>query len=401
MPQNDPTLLFTNAGMNQFKDFFTGKAKTTFSRATSSQKCVRAGGKHNDLENVGRTARHHTFFEMLGNFSFGDYFKPDAIAFAYELLTKTFDIEPDRLVYTVHESDAEARVLWKQDRRRPRRPDHRARRQGQLLGHGRDRPLRPVQRDPLPAGRTTSPAPSRRPAAAARARPATATAGSRSGTWSSCSSSRWRPGDRRPLPKPSVDTGMGLERLCAVLQGVRSNYETDLLRPLIDRVAELSKKKFVPTDYEGESVSLRAIADHARAAAFLIADGVFPDKTGREYVLRRIMRRAVYHGWLLGIKEPFLDGLAADVVKMMSGVYPELAERASLIAKITREEEVRFRETLERGVRLLDEKVFGGGDLDDRWAHIDGELAFKLYDTYGFPLDLTRVIAEQHGIDGR
>ena len=200
------------------------------------------------------------------------------------------------------------------------------------------------------------------------------------------------PGDRRPLPKPSVDTGMGLERLCAVLQGVRSNYETDLLRPLIDRVAELSKKTFVPADYEGQSVSLRAIADHARAAAFLIADGVFPDKTGREYVLRRIMRRAVYHGWLLGIKEPFLDALAADVVTKMGGVYPELTERASLIAKITREEETRFRETLERGVRLLDERVFAAGGAKE----IPGATAFMLYDTYGFPLDLTRVIAEQH-----
>src|SRR3954451_3591846 len=200
------------------------------------------------------------------------------------------------------------------------------------------------------------------------------------------------PGDRRPLPKPSVDTGMGLERLCAVVQGVRSNYETDLLRPLIQRGEALSGKTFVPSDYQGESVSLRAIADHARASAFLIADGVFPDKTGREYVLRRIMRRAVYHGWLLGIKEPFLDALAADVVTQMGGVYPELVERASLIAKITREEETRFRETLERGVRLLDEKVFAAGGVKE----VPGATAFMLYDTYGFPLDLTRVIAEQH-----
>jgi alanyl-tRNA synthetase len=398
VPQNDPTLLFTNAGMNQFKDFFTGKARTTFSRATSSQKCVRAGGKHNDLENVGRTARHHTFFEMLGNFSFGDYFKPDAIAFAHELLTKTFAIKSDRLIYTVHESDAEARVLWKK-----------------IAGVGDDRIISLGDKDNFWAMGETGPCGPCSEIHYLQGNdipcPVETAGGSCQGP--ACDCDRWieiwnlvfmqfeqvAPGDRRPLPKPSVDTGMGLERLCAVLQGVRSNYETDLLRPLIDRVAELSKKKFVPTDYEGESVSLRAIADHARAAAFLIADGVFPDKTGREYVLRRIMRRAVYHGWLLGIREPFLDGLADDVVKMMSGVYPELSERASLIAKITREEEVRFRETLERGVRLLDEKVFAqSGSTGSTGAakQIPGATAFMLYDTYGFPLDLTRVIAEQH-----
>jgi alanyl-tRNA synthetase len=392
VPQNDPTLLFTNAGMNQFKDFFTGKAKTTFSRATSSQKCVRAGGKHNDLENVGRTARHQTFFEMLGNFSFGDYFKPDAIAFAHELLTKTYAIKPERLVYTVHESDDEARLLWKK-----------------IAGVGDDRVIGLGDKDNFWAMGETGPC---GPCSeihylqGAEIHCAVETAGGHC-QGPACDCDRWveiwnlvfmqfeqvAPGDRRPLPKPSVDTGMGLERLCAVLQGVRSNYETDLLRPLIDRVADRSKKRFVADDYQGQSVSLRAIADHARAAAFLIADGVFPDKTGREYVLRRIMRRAVYHGWLLGIKEPFLDALAADVVGKMGGVYPELAERASLIAKITREEEIRFRETLERGVRLLDEKVFAtGGGI----KQIPGAAAFMLYDTYGFPLDLTRVIAEQH-----
>jgi alanyl-tRNA synthetase len=384
-------LLFTTAGMNQFKDFFTGKARTTFSRATSSQKCVRAGGKHNDLENVGRTARHQTFFEMLGNFSFGDYFKPDAIAFAHELLTKTYAIKPERLVYTVHESDDEARVLWKK-----------------IAGVGDDRVIGLGDKDNFWAMGETGPC---GPCSeihylqGAEIPCAVEAAGGRC-QGPACDCDRWveiwnlvfmqfeqvAPGERRPLPKPSVDTGMGLERLCAVLQGVRSNYETDLLRPLIDRVAELSKKTFVPSDYGGQSVSLRAIADHARAAAFLIADGVFPDKTGREYVLRRIMRRAVYHGWLLGIKEPFLDALAADVVTQMGGVYPELVERASLIAKITREEEIRFRETLERGVRLLDEKVFAAGGVKE----VPGATAFMLYDTYGFPLDLTRVIAEQH-----
>jgi alanyl-tRNA synthetase len=335
---------------------------------------------------------------MLGNFSFGDYFKPDAIAFAHELLTKTYAIKPDRLVYTVHESDDEARVLWKK-----------------IAGVGDDRVIGLGDKDNFWAMGETGPC---GPCSeihylqGAEIHCAVEAAGGRC-QGPACDCDRWveiwnlvfmqfeqvAPGDRRPLPKPSVDTGMGLERLCAVLQGVRSNYETDLLRPLIDRVADLSKKTFVPSDYEGQSVSLRAIADHARAAAFLIADGVFPDKTGREYVLRRIMRRAVYHGWLLGIKEPFLDALAADVVAKMGGVYPELVERASLIAKITREEEVRFRETLERGVRLLDEKVFAAGGAKGGGGgggQIPGPTAFMLYDTYGFPLDLTRVIAEQH-----
>jgi alanyl-tRNA synthetase len=394
VPHNDPTLLFTNAGMNQFKDYFTGKAKAPTPRATSTQKCVRAGGKHNDLDNVGRTARHHTFFEMLGNFSFGDYFKPDAIAFGYQLLTGTYGIDAKRLIYTVHESDAEARVLWKK-----------------VAGVGDDRVISLGDKDNFWAMGETGPC---GPCSeihyfqgADIACAVEASGGKCLGP--ACDCDRWveiwnlvfmqfdqvAPGDRRPLPKPSVDTGMGLERLCAVLQGVRSNYETDLLRPLIDHAAELSKKKFDPTDYTGPSVSLRAVADHARAATFLIADGVLPEKTGREYVLRRIMRRAVYHGWLLGIKEPFLDQLAADVIEKMRGVFPEVAERASLIAKVTRDEEVRFRETLERGVRLLDEKLHGqraGGTLA-----VPGQLAFMLYDTYGFPLDLTRVIADQRG----
>jgi alanyl-tRNA synthetase len=391
VPQNDPTLLFTNAGMNQFKDFFTGKAKTSFSRATSSQKCVRAGGKHNDLENVGRTARHHTFFEMLGNFSFGDYFKPDAIAFAHELLTQTLAIKPDRLVYTIHESDQEARVLW---RKVAGVPDDRIIALGDkdnFWAMGETGPCGPCSEVHYLQGNDIYCA-------------VEAAGGSCQGP--ACDCDRWieiwnlvfmqfeqvGPGDRRPLPKPSVDTGMGLERLCAVLQGVRSNYETDLLRPLIDRVAELSKKKFVPTDYEGESVSLRAIADHARAAAFLIADGVFPDKTGREYVLRRIMRRAVYHGWLLGIRgESLLPKLVDQVIEMMGSVYPELNERRSVIGKVTADEESRFRETLERGIRILEENMTR---LHDRV--VPGTLAFQLYDTYGFPLDLTRVIAEHN-----
>jgi len=391
VPQNDPTLLFANAGMNQFKDVFTGKTRRPYSRATSSQKCVRAGGKHNDLENVGRTARHLTFFEMLGNFSFGDYFKPDAIAFAYELLTKEYAIPAGRLVYTVHHSDDEARALWKK-----------------VAGVGDDRVIGLGDKENFWAMGDTGPC---GPCSEIHFHqgddvPCAEAAAGRECQGPACDCDRWieiwnlvfmqfeqvAPGDRRPLPKPSVDTGMGLERLCAVLGGVRSTYETDTLRPLIAYAEKLSGKRFDPADYQGPSVSLRAIADHARATAFLIADGVFPEKTGREYVLRRIMRRAVYHGWLIGIRQPFLHEVAGVVIEKMGGVYPELRERSSLIGKIALEEETRFRDTLERGVKMLDEEL-------PRGKQIAGPVAFKLYDTYGFPLDLTRVIAAQHGVE--
>ena len=399
VPSNDPTLLFTNAGMNQFKDVFTGQTRLAFSRATSSQKCVRAGGKHNDLDNVGRTARHHTFFEMLGNFSFGDYFKKEAIELAYELLTKVYGIDRARLIYTVHESDDEAHGLWKK-----------------IAGVGDDRVVRLGDKDNFWAMGETGPC---GPCSEIHYHqgegiPCALEAEGLTCAGPACDCDRWveiwnlvfmqfeqvAGGERRPLPRPSVDTGMGLERLCAVLQGMRSTYETDLLRPMIDRATALSGKSFQPDDYRGDSVSLRAIADHARAAAFLIADGVFPDKTGREYVLRRIMRRAVYHGWLIGIHKAFLASIAEDVIGKMGvgGVYPELKERASLIGKIILEEETRFRETLDRGVGILDEQMVkeerGGGALT---PVVGGAVAFQLYDTYGFPIDLTRVIAGQRG----
>jgi alanyl-tRNA synthetase len=396
VPLNDPTLLFTNAGMNQFKDAFTGKARPPAPRAASAQKCVRAGGKHNDLDNVGRTARHHTFFEMLGNFSFGDYFKADAISFAYELMTKVYGIDAKRLVYTVHESDAEARALWKK-----------------VAGVGDDRVISLGDKENFWAMGETGPC---GPCSEIHFHlgddiPCAEVAAGRSCLGAACDCDRWveiwnlvfmqfeqvGPGDRRPLPKPSVDTGMGLERLCAVLQGVRSNYETDLLRPLIDRAATLSGKTFMPTDFKGASVSMRAIADHARATAFLVADGVQPDNTGREYVLRRIMRRAVYQGWLVGIRDPFLHVVAADVITKMADVYPELRERASSIEKISLDEETRFRETLDRGVKLL-EAAIAPRSPGGRWADVDGRLAFKLHDTYGFPPDVTRMIADEKGV---
>ena len=390
VPANDPTLLFANAGMNQFKDIFTGRTQRPRSRACSSQKCVRAGGKHNDLENVGRTARHHTFFEMLGNFSFGDYFKADAIRFAYDLLVKGYAIDPKRLVYTVHHSDDEARLLWKK-----------------VAGVGDDRVLGLGDKDNFWAMGEVGPC---GPCSEIHYHqgddiPCPEVAAGRACQGPACDCDRWveiwnlvfmqfeqlPDRTRRPLPKPSVDTGMGLERLCAVLGGFRSNYETDLIRPLIAEVEKLTGKTFVPEDYSDGStaVSMRAIADHARTAAFLIADGVFPEKTGREYVLRRIMRRAIYHGWLLGLRSgSHFARLAGLVVDMMGDVYPELRDRRSVIEAITREEENSFRDVLIRGMRMLDDEM---AKRPDRM--IPGEVAFRLYDTYGFPFDLTRVIA--------
>jgi alanyl-tRNA synthetase len=394
VPANDPTLLFTNAGMNQFKEVFTGQVERGRGRATSAQKCVRAGGKHNDLENVGRTGRHHTFFEMLGNFSFGDYFKEEAIAFAYELLTRQYGLDPQRLIYTVHQTDEDARALW---RKVAGVPDAR------VVGLG-DKDNFWAMGDTGPCG----------PSSEVHFHqgdhlPCPEVAAGRACLGPACDCDRWveiwnlvfmqfeqlPDRTRRPLPRPSVDTGMGLERLCAVLGGFLSNYETDLLRPLIDEVARLTGRPFVPTEYgaNSASVSMRAIADHARAAAFLIADGVFPEKTGREYVLRRIMRRAIYHGWLLGIRRTFLASLAGRVVDEMRDVYPELQERRSVIWEVVEQEERRFRETLERGLRMLEDET---SKLTN--GVVPGELAFRLYDTYGFPLDLTRVVAEGRGL---
>jgi alanyl-tRNA synthetase len=395
VPANDPTLLFANAGMNQFKDVFTGRTSRPIPRATSAQKCVRAGGKHNDLENVGRTARHHTFFEMLGNFSFGDYFKAEAIAFCYELLVKNFGLDPSRLMYTVHHSDDEASRLWKKvanigDDRLLALGD-----KDNFWAMGDVGPCGPCsevhfhQGDDLPCAEAAAGRPCQGPA---------------------CDCDRWieiwnlvfmqfeqlPDKTRRPLPKPSVDTGMGLERLCAVIGGFRTNYETDLLRPLIAEVEKLTGKAFVASDFTPSSpaVSMRAIADHARAAAFLIADGVFPEKTGREYVLRRIMRRAIYHGWLLGIEQPFLANLAGRVIDELAGTYAELAERRKLVLEVTDLEEKRFRETLDRGMRIFDEEAKRlSGKV------IPGAAAFKLYDTFGFPMDLTRVIGASRGLE--
>jgi alanyl-tRNA synthetase len=404
VPPNDPTLMFTNAGMVQFKDVFVGQATRAIPRATSSQKCIRISGKHNDLENVGVTARHQTFFEMLGNFSFGDYFKEEAIVYAWELLTKEYALPEERLMITVFggapgvPADDEARALW---RKVAGLPDER------ILGipgipgdnfwqMGETGPCGPCTEIHWFNGDASSGV----PFAAFGQEPTPDGRG-----WMELWNLVFMQFDRsmdgsgeavlRPLPKPCVDTGAGLERVSSVLQGVASNYETDLLRALVDETSEIAGKRYggSPSD---DDVSMRVIADHARTTAFLIAEGVFPDRTGRAYVLRRVMRRAIRHGHRLGIREPFLDRVALAVVRDMASHYPELERRKELIASVARAEEERFRETIERGLKLLEEEI---GQMRSRGAGvIRGETAFKLYDTYGFPLDLTEVIAQERGL---
>jgi len=362
----------------------------------SAQRCLCVSGKHNDLAEVGPSPRHQTFFEMLGNFSFGDYFKADAIALAWRLLTKDYGLPPERLTVTVFGGDAamnlpaddEARALWKEVAGLPDARILGLGAQDNFWQMGDTGPCGPCseihfhQGDDLPC-----PEPVCKGAA--------------------CDCDRWleiwnlvfmqfernAEGALTALPAPSVDTGMGLERLSAVLQGKRSSYETDLFAPLIRGVEKLSKKRFDPTEYEGPSVSMRAIVDHARATAFLMADGVLPEKTGREYVLRRIMRRGIYHGWLLGIREPFLHQVADSVIEKMGGVYPELRARRSTIMEMTQIEERRFRETLDRGMKILGEEFANM----TRGGRLGGEVAFRLYDTFGFPVDLTQVIAATRG----
>ncbi len=395
VPSDDPTLLFTNAGMVPFKDVFTGNESRPYSRATSSQRCVRAGGKHNDLDQVGKTARHHTFFEMLGNFSFGDYFKEDAIAWAWELLTGVWQLDPSRLVITVHRGDEvmglgpdrEARAIWRR-----------------VSGLGDDRILDMSSKDNFWMMGETGPmgpcseihyyihgTPRAMPPAAG---PESAWEG-----WVELWNLVFMQYERKvaggalePLPAPSIDTGAGLERVTAAVQGVVSNYETDLFTPLLSLAAELAGTRY-GSDPQADT-SMRVIADHARATAFLVADGVFPDKNERNYVLRRIFRRAVRHGHMLGIGEPFMHEVCAKVIDMMKGAYPELAERASTIREIATEEEKRFRATLERGIHLLDEEFLRMERAGEQV--VPGARVFQLYDTFGFPADLTEIIAQEH-----
>ncbi len=387
VPGNDPTLLFTNSGMVQFKDVFLGQDGRPYTRATSSQRCVRAGGKHNDLENVGYTARHHTFFEMLGNFSFGDYFKRDAIRFAWDLLTNVYQLAPERLWTTVYHEDDEAYELWTKDIGVPRErcvrigdkpgaPQYQSDNFWQMADTGPCGPCTEIFWDHGP-GIPGGPPGSR-----------DADGDRYVEIWNLVfmQFNRDERGALKPLPKPSVDTGMGLERIAAVLQGVHDNYEIDLFQDLIKAAArETGTKDF-------SSKSLRVIADHIRATAFLIVDGVIPSNEGRGYVLRRIVRRAIRHGYKLGRTTPFFHGLVDDLALAMGAAYPELATARDRVRQVLLQEEERFAETLVNGMKILE------GALTREDKLLDGETVFQLYDTFVFPVDLTADIARERGV---
>ncbi|MYB98814.1 MAG: alanine--tRNA ligase, partial [Gemmatimonadetes bacterium] len=392
VPANDPSLLFTNAGMVQFKGAFLGEEKLPFARAATSQKCVRAGGKHNDLEEVGRTARHHTFFEMLGNFSFGDYFKRDAIDYAWEFLTVEMGLDPNRLFVTVHYTDDEAAGLWTE-----------------VAGVAPERIYRLGDKDNFwqmadtgPCGPCSEIHYDLRPPEEWGTVPETeeferrGEAGEFLELWNLVfmQFDRDVSGTQTPLPAPSIDTGLGLERLAAVMQGVGSNYHTDLFVPLVERVAEVVGRAYDAESEEG--VSYRVLADHARAVAFLLGDGVFPSNEGRGYVLRRILRRGVRHAWLLGRREPTLVKVVDRVIDLMEGAYPGLGARRENVLTAVRGEEERFLGTIDGGMERLDQiapRVVAGESPEP----IEGDEVFKLYDTFGFPPDLTRIVAEERG----
>jgi len=372
VPRNDPTLMFTNAGMVQFKNVFTGNEARPYSRAVTSQKCVRAGGKHNDLENVGHTARHHTFFEMLGNFSFGDYFKDQAIELAWNLVTKEFGLNKDKLLVTVHSSDEDAADLWKKIAGIPDSRIIRIPTSDNFWSMGDTGPCGPCSEiffdhgDHIPGGPPGSPDED----------------GDRFiEIWNLVfmQFEQLTADERVDLPKPSIDTGMGLERIAAVMQGTHDNYEIDMMQALIRASAEASKT-------DADSVSHRVIADHLRASTFLITDGVLPSNEGRGYVLRRIMRRAMRHAHMLGCTDPLMFRLVPALIREMGDAYPDLKRSEPLVTETLKLEETKFKQLLERGLKLLDDATgeMAAGD------ELDGEVAFKLYDTYGFPLDLTQ-----------
>ena len=388
VPANDPTLLFTNAGMVQFKDVFLGEDRRSYSRATTSQRCVRAGGKHNDLENVGYTARHHTFFEMLGNFSFGDYFKREAIGFCWELLTREFGLPAERLWVTVYQDDDEAADIWLNEigvdparfTRIGDKPGGKAFDSDNFWAMGDTGPCGPCSEvfydhgADVPGGPPGSPDED----------------GDRYiEIWNLVfmQYNRGADGAMAALPKPSVDTGMGLERLAAVLQGVHSNYDIDLFHALIDATMAATGAK------DRADKSLRVIADHIRSCAFLVVDGVVPSNEGRGYVLRRILRRAIRHGHRLGTREPFFHSLVEALDREMGDAYPELRQRKAAVEKVLRQEEERFAETLEQGMAMLRQSIEGLSGNE-----ILGDTVFRLYDTYGFPTDLTADIARERGL---
>ncbi len=392
IPQNDPTLLFVNAGMVQFKDVFLGKDPRPYTRAVTVQKCVRAGGKHNDLENVGFTARHHTFFEMLGNFSFGDYFKKDAIRFAWEFVTQELKLPKDRLFVTVFEKDDEAAEIWHQQEGVPKDRIYRFGEKDNFWSMGDTGPCGPCSELFIDRG---------------------AQYGCGKSTCAmGCDCDRYMEfwnlvfmqydrdstGKLTPLPKPSVDTGAGLERIASILQEVATNYDTDGFSEVIARTSQLAQEvtetKPTYSPSSPDAASFRVIADHSRSAAFLIGDGVMPSNEGRGYVLRRIMRRAIRHGKKLGFTAPFLHKTVGYVVDQMKGAYPDLVEKRAFIEKATLAEEEQFFRTLEKGLQLLDEETAKIGSA----KALPGAVAFKLYDTFGFPLDLTRVICSEKNL---
>lgn len=387
IPENDPTLLFTNAGMVQFKNVFTGNEAIDFKRAVSSQKCLRAGGKHNDLDNVGYTARHHTFFEMLGNFSFGDYFKEGAINYGWDLITNVYGLPKEKLWVTVYKDDDEAFDIWSKDVGVARKRIVRMGEKDNFWSMGDTGPCGPCSEILIDQGESLG---------CGKARCAVGCECDRYlELWNFVfmQFERNEKGEMMSLPRPSIDTGLGLERLAAVLQGVRSNYETDLLRGIISQIEELSGRDY-STDRSTE-VAMRVIADHSRALAFLISDGVFPSNEGRGYVLRRILRRAVRHSKFLGIDEPFIYRVLPAVQDIMADAYPEIREKGDFVSQVVKSEEERFLETVDRGFELLNQEIAKLG----KKKRLPGKVVFSLYDTYGFPVDLTEDITKNEGID--
>ncbi|MBT8350436.1 MAG: alanine--tRNA ligase, partial [Deltaproteobacteria bacterium] len=380
VPQDDPTLLFVNAGMVQFKRAFLGEENRGYIRATTSQKCVRAGGKHNDLENVGYTARHHTFFEMLGNFSFGDYFKEKALEYGWDLLINGYGLPEDKLWVSIYLDDDEANALWQKH-----------------IGVPEDRIVRFGEEDNFWSMGDTGPC---GPCSEIHLDRGEAHGCGKPECKVGCDCDRfleiWNlvfmqfnrdaDGKMTPLPKPSIDTGLGLERMASIIQNVPTNYETDLIYPIMRKAQDLSEKKI------GESkeadVAMKVIADHSRAAAFLIGDGVFPSNEGRGYVLRRIMRRAIRYGRNIGLTKPFLHETASVVFDIMKDAYPELNEASAFITNVIKNEEVRFSETLDNGLKLLNDTL---SEIKQKGENeVPGNIIFKLYDTYGFPVDIVR-----------
>ena len=389
VPKGDPTLLFTNAGMVQFKEVFLGNEKREYNRAASSQKCVRAGGKHNDLEVVGRTARHHTFFEMLGNFSFGDYFKEDAVNYGWEFLTEVMELPKEKLWITIYKDDDEAFNIWNKKISIPSEKIVRLGEKDNFWSMGETGPCGPCSEIHIDQGENVG---CKKPECNVEC-----DCGRFLELWNLVfmQYDRDKKGKLKPLPKPCVDTGLGLERLSSIMQNVHSNYDTDLIRPIILQISKLTGKNY--GDNEDRDISLKVIADHARAVTFLVGDGVMPSNEGRGYVLRRILRRALRHGKMLGMEKPFLYSTAEEVIELMKDSYPELVDMKNYILKVVLNEEERFSNTLNYGMSLLEEKIKKLKENGQKT--FSGDEVFKLYDTYGFPADLSEDIVKDSDLE--